>query len=280
MNALQTNTTGTAVAAPEAANPYAAYAAEASTRTIIGTLLKFAKGEWTKGQNDVVVPVGTKFVADMRNVQVGWVRWENKKPAEHVMGRVADGFRPAARASLGFNDKNEWEFDTDRKQQDPWQSTSVLFLMDSEADMYTYSPSSAGGRNAVIALCGAYGKLMRQHPGELPVLEIGVDSYRHETYGKTYVPVLKIVGWHSELDFDEAQANEEAEAAAREISEQPATQAPQQQQVAPPPAQEPVQQAPVQQPAAASPAPAAAGGDGGFGFKKGKSAAAGGAPRF
>jgi hypothetical protein len=215
MNAVTTQTTGSAVAVNDVSNPYAAYAAEASSRTIVGTLLKFAKGEWTKGQNDVVVPVGTKFVADMRNVQVGWTRWADKKPAEHMMGCIADGYRSPARSTLGYTDKSEWELDKESKPQDPWQATSIIFLMDTEGEMYTYSPSSAGGRNAVIALCGAYGKLMRQHPGELPVIEIGVDSYRHETYGKTFVPMLKIIGWHSEKDFDEAQEAEAQEAAAR-----------------------------------------------------------------
>ena len=271
MNAVQPHTSGTAVANTDAYNAYSAYAAEASNRTIVGALLKFSKGEWTKGQNDVVVPLGSKFVADMRNVQVGWTRWENKKPVEHAMGRIADGFRPAARASLGFNNKDEWEVDAkDGKSQDPWQNTSILFLMDQNGDIFTYSPSSAGGRNAVIALCGGFGKLMRQHPGELPVVEIGVDSYRHETYGKTFTPVLKIVGWHSEKDFDEAQEAEAADAKAREEQDAPAQQQVTQQQAAPvqaPPVQQaaPVQEA-VQQPA---PAPAA---DAGFGFKKGAGA--------
>lgn len=250
MNALAKQTQGTAVANPDLSNPYSAYAAEASNRTIVGTLLKFAKGEWTRGQNDVVVPLLSKFVADLRNVQVGWIRWESKKPAEHMMGRVADGYRAPTRASLGFNDKAEWETDDNGKPNDPWQQTSLLFLMDTEGEIYTYSPSSAGGRNAVINLCGAYGKLMRQHPGELPVIEIGVDSYRHETYGKTFVPVVKIIGWHSEKDFDDAQAEEAAEAKARADSEEgdkPATAA-------------------KEQPKEAAAAAAAA--DAGFGFKR------------
>ena len=263
MNALTKTTAGTAVATADASNPYAAYAAEAASRTIVGTLLKFAKGEWTKGQNDIVVPLGTKFVADMRNVMVGWTRWENKTPVEHLMGRVADGARAANRSTLGFNDKNEWEADNDGKPKDPWQSTSIIFLMDQEGEIYTYSPSSAGGRNAIVALCGAYGKLMRQHPGELPVIELGVDSYRHETYGKTFVPVLKIVGWHSETDFDAAQAAEAAEAKAREENND-----------APAPQKAPE----VRESAVAS--PAAPAGDSGFGFKRGGASAAATATRF
>lgn len=256
MNAIAKQTTGTTVANPHTSNPYSAYAAEASTRTIVGTLLKFAKGEWTKGQNDNVVPLGTKFVADMRNVMVGWIRWENKKPVEHRIGRIADNYRPEARPSLGYNDKSQWEIDEKSdKANDPWQQTSLLFLMSQESGIFTWSPSSAGGRNAVIKLCGAYGKLFRQHPGHLPVMEIGTDSYRHAEYGKTFVPEMRIVGWYDEAKFDEAMNAEEAETKAREEGEN---------------------QEAKTQPAAAQQT-AAQDDSGGFGFK-GKAAAAAAAP--
>lgn len=193
-----------AVATTETYNPYESYANAVSSRTIIGDLLKFSKGEYTAGQNDEEVPMGTKLVANMEDLSVGWIKWVDGTPAEHVMGRVADGYIPVARKTLGDHDESEWDTDNDGRPRDPWQMTNYLLLKSTKSDdLFTFTTSSAGGKNAIAELCKQFGRQMRQHPDEHPVIEIGKDSYKHKVkeYGKIFTPKFTLVGWVDKTGF-------------------------------------------------------------------------------
>jgi hypothetical protein len=65
-----------------------------------------------------------------------------------------------------------------------------------------FSTSSSGGRNALGKLCRAFDRDHRKHPGEFPIIELGVESYQHDVYGKIEKPSFKIVGW-AKWDEDE-----------------------------------------------------------------------------
>lgn len=177
-------------------NPFAAYARAANQRTIVGDILKFSKGEWTAGQNDEEIDEGSRFVAIMDELMIGWVKWSAGRPAEHRMGKLVEGFRPAKRTELGDTDESDWEYDTSGKKRDPWQLTNYLILKQRDTDrLFTFAPSSRGGLSAIGLLCEAYGKGIRAKPDQFPVVEIGTSSYKHDSYGKIKVPTLTVVGW-------------------------------------------------------------------------------------
>jgi len=200
MNALtQTNGTGGALAIP-GHNPYASYGEQAAGAR---DFLKFEKGEWSIGADGEEVPLGTRLVANMAGLKIGWQRWENKKPDREVMGLVAEGYQPPRRHELGDEDKALWEKDEKTGvPRDPWQLTNVLPLKSANGEVdAVYSTSSRGGIGAIGQLCKDYGKLFMQKPGMLPVIELGTDSYKHSDYGKVFVPSLKLVDWISENDL-------------------------------------------------------------------------------
>lgn len=200
MNALtQTNGTGGALAIP-GHNPYASYGEQAAGAR---DFLKFEKGEWSIGADGEEVPLGTRLVANMAGLKIGWQRWENKKPDREVMGLVAEGYQPPRRHELGDEDKGLWEKDEKTGvPRDPWQLTNVLPLKSANGEVdAVYSTSSRGGIGAIGQLCKDYGKLFMQKPGMLPVIEIGSDSYKHPDYGKVFTPTLKLVDWVSENDL-------------------------------------------------------------------------------
>lgn len=178
-------------------NYFSSYARAANNRTIVGDILKFSRfGEWTAGQNDEEIEEGTQFVALMDELMVGWVKWQDGKPAAHEMGKLVEGFRPPKRADLGDSDETVWERDNKGNPRDPWQLTNYLPLKAVDSDrMMTYAPSSRGGLSAIGQLCEAYGKAIRAKPDQFPVVEIESSSYKHPTFGKVPVPVLKVVGW-------------------------------------------------------------------------------------
>jgi hypothetical protein len=120
---------------------------EAATRSM--AFLKFSKGDFLRGQDGAVVPIGTKFVADMPNLTTGWVRWNSGAPTERILGRVGEGWVPPCRAELGDADKGVWETDTEGRPRDPWQMSNELPLISKDGSVETFATSSRGGLNAI-----------------------------------------------------------------------------------------------------------------------------------
>lgn len=195
MNHVSTITGGTALTAP-GFDPFAAYGQEAAGNT--GDFLKFSKGEWLKGQNDDEIKLGTRLAANLEELSVGWIQWADKKPVERRMGLLAQGHVPERRPELGLLDQGAWEVDKDGKPQDPWSFTNEIPVVDLvTGEQMIISMSSKGGIGAIGTLCKAYG---RERPariaaGQVPVIELQRDSYKHREYGKTYVPVMLLADW-------------------------------------------------------------------------------------
>ena len=61
--------------------------------------------------------------------------------------------------------------------------------------------SSSGGLNAIADLCKVYGRKMREHPNEYPVVALKVGSYKHAEWGKVHVPVFIVTGWAPKSSF-------------------------------------------------------------------------------
>lgn len=197
-------------------NFFEQYEEASNGNRVIGDFLKFSKGDWLAGRNSDDVPRGTRLIANIPDLKVGWQRWEGGRPVDSVMGRVMDGFSPPARSTLGDTDQSAWERDEVTGQpRDPWQATNVLVLKAEKGDqLYTFSTSSKGGIGAIAKVAGEYGRRMRAHPTQIPVVALEVDSYAHpnRSLGRIKVPVFKIVGWIEDAGFKDALAADEAAA--------------------------------------------------------------------
>jgi hypothetical protein len=182
-------------------DPFADLVREEGSRSIRGSLLRFNKGDWLIGQDDTEVPPGTQFVANIPELLRGWVRWQDKKPTDHIMGKVYDRFQMPRRDELGDLDKSQWETDVNGRERDPWQKTYYLLLKGTEKnsdELYTFAASSKGGIDAVLALCDAYSRGKRKQVGEvLPVIALSGSSYQHPNreLGRVKTPEFKLVGW-------------------------------------------------------------------------------------
>jgi hypothetical protein len=176
-------------------DPYAEYADEVSSRPFVGDLLRFTKhGEYKAGQDQYVVPEGTKMIVHMPSMKRGWVKWEDGMPVVHVMGLVAEGFRPPPREDLDDFDESQWG-ELNGRPIDPWQKTNHLLMCDVEGSLYTFITSSKGGLSAVGQVSEAYATRRRMKPDEIPVIELLARSYTHKDYGETFAPTFKIIGW-------------------------------------------------------------------------------------
>jgi len=186
---------------PGALDPFQSYGEQTTQRNIVGQLLKFTKGDYVCGENNEEVEEGTQFVAVMDELLIGWIRWSENRPTDHIMGKIAQSYQPPRRNELGDMDKDQWETDATGQLRDPWQFSNYLLLKsldehgEGEEGLYTFTTSSRGGLNAIGLLCKKYGGLSRQHPNEWPVIAIGVGSYNHSDFGRIKFPTFEIVGW-------------------------------------------------------------------------------------
>jgi hypothetical protein len=182
-------------------NPYESYG-DAASGSFEGDLLKFSKyGEWIFGPGAKKLKDGTRLVVQMGTLKVGWQKWLDSKPVDARMGYVHESFVACARDQLDATDQLLWARDTSGKPVDPWKFCNQIVLIP-EADTddrgpLTYSTSSRGGLRAIGQLCKAYGRRMRTHPNELPIVTLGCSSYRHDEYGEVRTPVISVCGWTS-----------------------------------------------------------------------------------
>lgn len=156
-----------------------------------GQYLSFKNGEWLYGMNQEVLPLGTKLAVNMAGMRVGWRRWENRQVVDDRTSLLTEMRPLLPRHSLGDNDKSMWE----QPDRDPWQNTSIVEMVSGDGEKYIYATGSYGGRKCLGDLCTAFAKERRLRPGQLPLVSLGAGSYDHKSYGKTWEPVLTIVGW-------------------------------------------------------------------------------------
>lgn len=189
-------------------NAFEAYGQQMSQTAIVGTLIKFNKGDWITGDDEDVAETDLNgLVANMDQLMVGWIKWQDNRPVEQIMGPVAEGYQAPRRSELGDTEQAEWETDNEGRPRDPWQFSNYIVLKRpgaeaSDENLFTFATSSKGGLSAIGQLCKDYGKEMRVRPDEYPVVRFGSDSYRHETYGRIYKPIFEITGWEPKSDFE------------------------------------------------------------------------------
>jgi hypothetical protein len=201
--------TGTAIATT-GADPYSSYGAKVGLQ---GNFMTFKNGEFTYGQDARTLPMGTRLAVNMPGLRIGWRRWYGGKLTDDLTELLAEQPRTQRREELGSDDPAQWEKDDDGKARDPWSLTNVIEFVDSNGERYIYSSGAKGAINAIGKLCAEYGKLYRQRPGQVPIIELDADFYMHPVHKKTYFPVFTpIVGWTDEntltLDDDGEQRSE------------------------------------------------------------------------
>ncbi len=183
-----------------ASDPFCVYASSAAVE---GTpFLKFDRGTFKFGIADEKLPLGMPLVPNMAELKVGWLKWHDGQVVDEAMVRLADGHKIPSRDAVGDTDKMLWETNEHGNPIDPWQFTNLLpFKNPAMGAEFVFTTSSRGGLQAVGKLCNQYGNQRQNHPGELPIVEIGSDCYKHKTYGDVHFPVFTIVQWRAEASL-------------------------------------------------------------------------------
>ena len=163
-------------------------------------LLRLLKdGAWVMGRDDSTVANGTEAIINPLSIQTGYSCWTNRAPGQgknEQMGEEMWGLN-SPRAPLStlpqHHDPRTQELCQWREQM----SLDLKFLDGAfEGQQALYKTSSVGGIRAITNIIDAM--MVQIDKGSnyvCPVVAISSDSYNHNSYGRTYVPVLEIVSW-------------------------------------------------------------------------------------
>jgi hypothetical protein len=175
--------------AVQVSNALLQVAAEVSSG--FGRLLKFSKGKYFVGDDEIAI--AREMIAHPASLARGWVKFADGKLVEQRIGKIADGFVEPSREDLGDTDQGKWTKDATGKGVDPWSRQWYLPIEDAESgELYVFVTSSQGGRSAIGALCNVAGRNM--YKGQ-PVIKLGIESYKHRTFGRIDKPAFPVVSW-------------------------------------------------------------------------------------
>jgi hypothetical protein len=156
------------------------------------SILKFSKGSWTLGRDNEIVSADRVFCALMPTLEVGWERWTDSGPVRKKVYWNKEFKRPD-RAECGDNDKSQWPIDNRTNQRrDPWQRWDSIILVDENKVAVRFMTTTQGGRDAIEALCQAYGA--DDNSDLFPVVKLS-GGRRETQHGFIDYPIFEIVEW-------------------------------------------------------------------------------------
>lgn len=183
-------------------------------------------GEWVFGQEDNVLKEGTELLVNVLSIKQGYTCWTNRAVGEGKNEKLGEEM-----FNLGQPIPSKLELprmeDSKSGKACEWkdQMSVEMKILDGKhkGTQVLYTASSVGGLNTLRGIMDAI--LARMDEGTesvFPCVSLGSDSYKHNKYGKTYVPVLDISGW-ADMNgkFEDDEDDEPAEPERLEKDEEP-----------------------------------------------------------
>lgn len=172
-------------------------------------------GKWAMGADDSQIAEGTEAIINPLSIQHGYSCWTNRGPKEGKNEKLGEEMWKITQAKPAAHTLPEM---TDPRTQAPcqWkdQMSFDLKLIGGafEGQQALYSATSVGGMRVIDSVLGELERKLDTGSAFIfPIIRIGSDSYQHASYGKTYVPVMEIVGW-ADMNGDEEGADGSAPA--------------------------------------------------------------------
>ena len=156
-------------------------------------------GDWVFGQEDNAVAAGTEAVINPLSIKHGYTCWTDREKGEgknENVGEIMMGLNQPLPAMHELEQKT----DPSTGRSCPWKdqmSVDVKFVSGKhKGTQVLWKVSSVGGLNAARAILDeVLTKLEEETPFVCPIITLNSDSYKHASYGKTYVPKIEVVGW-------------------------------------------------------------------------------------
>lgn len=161
-------------------------AVQASGPAAAHPFLKMSKiGEWVYGADGVEVEEGSEWAINPHTLATGFIAWNDGECAGERMALVTED---AVDSTQLPNVGAQW------KPQVGMQLACISGA--DKGQQVIYRSNSVGGQRAFKKILDEV--LRRAQAGEtdlVPVVELDVESYKHQKYGTIFNPVFKTVRW-------------------------------------------------------------------------------------
>lgn len=224
MNTVVNRTAGSAVAALSSLKTGLANVVATLPTSTGEPYLRMQKdGTWVYGQEDTEVEPGSTWAINIFSFRHGYSSWTdhpkdprtNKQPKNEKVGEVMVAMTDH-KPSKNTLDDTGWEW------RDQVSVQLKCMSGEDKGEQVLYNTTALGGTNAIAKLIEAIQKQLIDDDGHpVPVIELQSDSYNHTQWGKTYFPIMNIVGWVS-LDGEEMAEQAAEPAPAPEPAPEPA----------------------------------------------------------
>jgi hypothetical protein len=172
-------------------DPVEELAAEA--RNDLGSMLKFIKGKWTIGDDEV--PASTKLIVHIDHLVRGWIRFDDRKVVERILLRRGDKKKLPDREDLSYAEESDWPCDSRGRARDPWSKQFFVPMVNvNDGSVVTFITGTVGGRIAVGKLCDAFLNNDRKRP----IVTLDVSDFKTKDYGTVDCPSFKVIGFEDE----------------------------------------------------------------------------------
>ena len=187
-----------------------------------GNFMKFAKGEWTWGAEETEVEEDALWAVHPNGFQHGWIAWGDKE--HNNDGTKLGETMCTATEPLPF-EKDLPEIEGEWVQQIAMQLVCLSGI--DKGVKLTFNSCSTGGRKAYADVINAVvTEITAGNDGVCPAVTLGVDSYKHKTFGKTFVPIITIKSWKTLADLnailDAADSDDEPEEEVKKVEKKTA----------------------------------------------------------
>ena len=210
MNALTTTSSNALANFSAGGDPFSAAAQDMGASD--GTFLKFSgkTGEWTYGKDEDELPPGTRLAVNMMEFKRGFICWNDGEVDEEIMIKVVDGSPPWEHQ---LNDHGPYKTYEDGTK-DGWSAQAAVPFTSGDGEMFLYKTSSKSGTRALAGLLKDFGKQFRNHPSQVPLVEIDANEFTPKNAkkgSKAYAPTFKIVDWVDAAALEVAETDGPAE---------------------------------------------------------------------
>lgn len=193
MNEVANRPAGGALAALNALKKGIANVRETIVTKSTNPFMKLGRdGLWNYGAENIEVENGSLWAINVLSFEHGWVAWERGDDADNSDGPKGEVMWPM---SHPLPDKSEMK---DVGAEWKYQISVEMLCINGtdKGEQALYKANSVGATDAMDGLTKAIGiHLDEDESTPVPIVSLLSDSYQHKKWGKTYVPVIKIVDW-------------------------------------------------------------------------------------
>lgn len=156
-------------------------------------------GDWVFGAENNAVKDGTEVVANVLSIKQGYVCWTDR-PGNAKNDPKGEEMVPLGAAPISKSDLPVYYDEASGPNPLPWKeafSIELKFLDGKyEGTQVLWKNNSVGGMKAFGGLLDAIlGRVAENSSFCFPIIMLTSDHYQHKAHGRTWFPVVEVVGW-------------------------------------------------------------------------------------